>query len=133
MFVGDAGVGVLLLDEGRYVHLLRHHQRGSRGVSAYTHHDVGTEIAYDFFSLAAAFHQFPQHLEVAPQALAVEAHHLQAFYIVACGGHALHLHAPLGSHKEYFYIGVAPAQRVGYGQCREYVATGTAAAYYYLL
>ena len=54
--VYKAGIGVLLLNHGRYAHLLCRKEYRCRGVTSEARHNIGAELLDEFASLRDALH-----------------------------------------------------------------------------
>ncbi len=129
--VGYARVRVLFLYKTWYSHLCTLVKRRAAGVASHSDSCHRLELAYYFLSHALALPYFIKHLDVAQHVLPVEAADGQPLYLVACCGHALHLHAPQSAHKEYFRIRMFCLYGVCDGYGREYVPPGASSAYDY--
>ena len=130
-FVGHSRIRVLLLDEGGDAAFLSLFQYGPRGVASYAHADVGREVAEHPARLAQRAPELQQHAEIAPDAFAVESGNREPDDVVACGGHALHLHPSLGAYKENLGIGMPALYGVGYRYGRKDMSAGTTAGNQY--
>ncbi len=126
--VGDAGVGVLLLEQSRHAGALRGLECRPRCVAAHADGNVGLKLAHYPTRYAYALPQLEEHGDVAPQAFAVEATDRQADDFVTGGGYTFHFHAVFGTDKEDVGIGVASFYGVGDRQCRENMSPGASAA-----
>lgn len=118
----------MLLQYGRHSGTLCGFEQRSAGVSADAYGHIGPKIAYQSAAAACSLPGQPQHAEVAPQTSTVESGDGQSFDGVTGRRHTFHFHTSVGAHEAYFGIGVATAYLVGYGQRREDVSAGAAAA-----
>ena len=123
--VGHSGIRVLLLDEAGYMLGGTHVERGTAGITSYAHGCHGAEIADNLLCHALALPYLEEYGNVAQRVLAVESADRQALYLIACGRHALHLHASQCTHKEYLGIGALGLDAVGYRDGGKYVSAGT--------
>ena len=117
--VRHAGIGVLLLDDGRHPHALGGPQHRRARIAAEAHHHVGPEGADDVAGLADA----PQHLEgdqqVVPLQTALQPGNRQPDDAVAQRRDLLHLHLALGADEEQFdLLAEAAPERLGHSHGR---------------
>ena len=103
--VGDTRIGVLLLYERRDTATLGLLQHRSACIASDTYGDIGIELPDYPARFTERLPQLPQHTEIAPQTLSVEASHRKPFNIISCCRHTLHLHAPERTHEENFGVG----------------------------
>ena len=114
--VRHAGIGVLLLDDGRHTHALGSPQHRGARIAAEADHRIGPEGADDIARLADA----PQHLEgdqqVAPLQTALQPGNRQPDDAVTQRRHLFHLHLALGTDEEQLdLVAQPPFQRLGHG------------------
>ena len=131
-FVGHAGIGVLLLQQGGNALFLSRLEHRSAGITAHADGDVGLEVLEDFLGQTHALEQPGDHLDVTQQVLTVKAAHGQTDDIVPGSRDSFHLHASLGADKEDAGIREAALHFVGNGQGGENVAAGAATAHEYI-
>ena len=128
--VGEAGVGVLLLNQAGDAHLGGRHQKGGAGIAPDSHSHVGLEVAQYAAGLYNAGQNLERKHQILKRKLALQARHGKAYNLVARLGHALHLHFALGPYKQYLAFGILCPEGVSNGNRRENVAAGAASAYY---
>ena len=126
--VGDAGIGVLFLQQRGDSYFLGHVESGSAGISAHAYGHGGPEVGDNAAGEPAALEKFEEYGEILPPLLPVEAGHGQTFDVVACGGDALHFHASFGTDKKYLCIRAFGAYGVGNGNGGKDVSACSAAA-----
>ena len=126
--VGDAGKGVLLLQQRGDAHIGCHIQRRAAGIASHPDGYVGTELLDDLAGDVLALQHLPQHRHILEQVLAVEPCYGQALDLVACSRHTLHFHAPLSADEQYGRFGLDGSYGIGDAQRREDVSACAAAA-----
>ena len=127
--VGQACVGILLLNEARNAHSAGGPQGGSTGVSADTDHDVGLEVAENLTRTAQALPQFEGKGQVGQGKFALQTCDRETLNRVSGSRDAFHFHFSFGSDKQNFSFWIQFSDAVSNRQGREDVAARTAAAY----
>ena len=116
MFVGDTGIGVLLLDETGDAHAGCRIQRSRTGIAAHSHRHLGLEVGNNLPHHALAFQIVDGHTDIPGRPERTdETTDGQSLDLVAGSRHTLHLHSSEGSYKKYFCLRLDGPDSIGDG------------------
>ena len=129
-FVGQAGVAVLLLNQGWHAHTLSSAQQRAACVAAHAHHGVRLELADDAAALEKAHKQFRQKHQVFADGATLQAGNGQAHNLESGSRNLFHFHTVVRAHKQNLCRRVAPLDGSRYRDGREDVSARSATANY---
>ena len=124
--VGLARIGVLLLDDGWNAQPVGGLQGRATGKTTHANHHIGLEAPEDAYGFGHAANELERQAQ--RRSVLGEPADPQPFNAIARLGHALHLHAALGSDKQNLSLRKPPLQGIGNGNGGKNVAARASTA-----